>query len=868
MGHRDGLPFARTALVVTAILVLAVSNPLVATPAIPPDGAWQQFAPPPWLIWHAAIYDPVRDRMVLFGGIDGFLRQAELWELSFVGDPEWRRLQALGAAPPPLYLHGGVYDPVRDRMLVIGGSFLSGTLPVYSNQVWALSLSGDPTWSLVTTAGVRPVPRTCREMVYDSIADRILIFGGNAAGGLRNDLWSLSLADTPTWSPITPAGTPPSSRYLSSIVFDPLRDRVIVFGGGAAGSLSDETWELTLAGNPTWRLLAPSGARPLGRSGHSAFYDPAGDRMIVLNGTTVLDGKPVGLQDSWSLSLGADLAWSPLAPTGAAHPGGSGGSVVYDSQRQRAVFFGGWVGNTSSVSQAVWTLSLGANPAWSTIVEPPHGPKATGRRGHSAVFDPVRHRMIVFGGWVQWVGEPNPYVNDLWSLDLDPPYAWTRMQATGVPPSVRWGHTAVYDPVRDRMIVFGGEGRGTVGDLWELTLSSAPAWHPLAASGNPPPARSQHTAIYDPVGDRMLLFGGISGGYSADVWELSLASPVWRLLPVSGPAPRAGHTAIYDPAAARMIVFGGFNGSALGDLWQLELAGTPRWEPLTVTGTPPAGRRYHAAVYDARRQRMLLLAGAASNDRFFEDLLELSLVGSPQWKLLAPSNPPLRQFGHSAIFDPVLDGLWTYGGHGAGSNVVRAYWPTDGPSTPVWIEDFALEPVDGGVAIRWRVTEPARAEEFELSGSDRAARWAVPIAPDAGNSFLAEDRALPPGDGDIRYTLVWNDPNRGWVIVAEETWARGAGIVRELLHSPRPNPSRGAVEIPFVLARAQTVRLTIEDVAGRVVRQLHTGPMASGTARLAWNGVDASGRRAASGVYFVRLVTASGTHTRKVVLAR
>ena len=868
MGHRNGFPLARSALVGIAILALAASNPSVAAPANAPDGAWQQFAPPSWLIWHAAIYDPVRDRMLVFGGLDGYLRQAELWELSFAGDPEWRRLQALGAAPPPLYLHGGVYDPVRDRMLVIGGSISSGANPVRSNQVWALSLSGDPEWSLVTTAGVPPVPRTCREIVYDSIADRLLLFGGSAAGGLRNDLWSLSLAGTPTWSPITPAGTPPSPRSASSIVFDPLRDRVLVFGGNIPGTYLDETWELALAGNPTWRLLAPSGARPLGRNGHSAFYDPAGDRMILLNGITVLDGKTVGLQDSWSLSLGADPAWSWLGATGAAHPGGTGGSVVYDPQRQRAVFFGGWLGNTSGLSQAVWTLSLGANPAWSTIAEP-HGPKATGRRGHSAVFDPVRHRMIVFGGWVQWFGEPNPYVNDLWSLDLDPPYAWTRMQATGTPPSVRWGHTAVYDPVRDRMIVFGGEAFADLSDLWELTLSPAPAWHPLAASGIPPAALSQHSAIYDPVGDRMLLFGGISGGYSADVWELSLASsPVWRLLPVSGPSPRAGHTAIYDPAAARMIVFGGFNGSALGDLWQLELAGTPRWEPLTSVGTPPAGRQYHAAVYDARRQRMLLLAGFASNDRIFDDLFELSLVGTPQWKPLAPSNPPLRHYGHAAIYDPVHDGLWTYGGLGAGNNVVRAYWPTNGPISPVWIEDFALEPVDGGVAIRWRVTEPARAEEFELSGSDGAARWTVPIAPPDGNSFLAEDRAVPPGDGDIRYTLAWNDPNHGWAIVAEATWARGVGIARELLLSPRPNPARGAVEIPFVLGRAQTVRLTIEDVAGRVVRQLHAGQMAGGTARLAWNGVDASGRRAASGVYFVRLVTASGTQTRKVVLAR
>lgn len=851
------------------VLATAASARPVAAPGSTNDGAWQQLTPPPWLIWHTSIYDPVRDRMLLFAGIDGLARQAELWALSFTGDPAWRLLQAPGAAPPPIAFQGGVYDPVRDRMLVIGGSTASGATPVRSNQVWALSLSGDPEWSLVATEGVPPVPRTCREVVYDPIADRVLLFGGSTATGQENDLWSLSLAGAPAWSPITPAGTPPSPRLNSSVVFDPLRNRVLVFGGNAAGTYVDETWELTLAGDPEWRQLSPGGPRPTGRHGQSAFYDPAGDRMIMLNGATVVDGDGIGLQDSWSLSLGGDPAWSPLAASGPAHPGGVGGSAVYDATRQRAVFFGGWLGNTSGVSQAVWTLALGASPTWNKISEP-QGPKATGRRGHSAVYDPVRHRMIVFGGWAQWVGEPNPYFNDLWALDLDPPYSWTPIQAAGTPPTARWGHTAVYDPVRDRMIVFGGAGPSKHGDLWELTLSPAPAWHPLAAAGVPPAARSEHTAIYDPAGDRMLVFGGVSANYSADVWELSLAStPAWRLLPVSGPGPRAGHTAIYDPAGARMIVFGGYNGAALGDLWQLELAGTPRWAPLAFEGAPPTGREYHAAVYDSRRHRMLVLAGLAANDLFFADLVELSLGGTSQWRALAPSSAPLRQFGLSAVYDPARDGLWTYGGSGAGNNVVRAYWANGGPTTPVWIEDFTLLPVDGGVEVRWRVAGPARAEEFRLTGSDGATSWTVPVAWREGGSFAGADHsARTKGGGDLRYTLAWNDPGEGWVVLAEQTWARDTGSVLERLLAPWPNPTRGGVAIPFVLGHTQAVQVTIEDVAGRVVRQVYAGRMAAGTARLSWSGADDSGRRVASGVYFVRLATRGGTQTRKLVLAR
>src|SRR5262249_50616094 len=75
-----------------------------------------------------------------------------------------------------------------------------------------------------------------------------------------------------------------------------------------------------------------------------------------------------------------------------------------------------------------------------------------GRIGSSAIYDPVRDRMVVFGGQAQG----NLYLNDVWALSLAGTPAWTALTPTGTPPSGRTGHTAIYDPVRDRMVVFGG----------------------------------------------------------------------------------------------------------------------------------------------------------------------------------------------------------------------------------------------------------------------------------------------------------------------------------------------------------------------------------------------------------------------------
>jgi hypothetical protein len=79
-----------------------------------------------------------------------------------------------------------------------------------------------------------------------------------------------------------------------------------------------------------------------------------------------------------------------------------------------------------------------------------------------------------------------------------------------------------------------------------------------------------------------------------------------------------------------------------------------------------------------------------------------------------------------------------------------------------------------------------------------------------------------------------------------------AGLV---LGAPRPNPSRGPVRFDFSVPPGAVARFGLFDVAGRAVRPWATVPDGSGS--LVWDGREASGRRAAAGVYFARL-TAGG----------
>jgi sugar lactone lactonase YvrE len=67
-----------------------------------------------------------------------------------------------------------------------------------------------------------------------------------------------------------------------------------------------------------------------------------------------------------------------------------------------------------------------------------------------------------------------------------------------------------------------------------------------------------------------------------------------------------------------------------------------------------------------------------------------------------------------------------------------------------------------------------------------------------------------------------------------------------------PNPSRGTADVQLALGSTQPeIGVAVFDVAGRLVRRLHSGPLASGAHTIPWNGLDTSGRRCASGTYFI-----------------
>jgi hypothetical protein len=67
-----------------------------------------------------------------------------------------------------------------------------------------------------------------------------------------------------------------------------------------------------------------------------------------------------------------------------------------------------------------------------------------------------------------------------------------------------------------------------------------------------------------------------------------------------------------------------------------------------------------------------------------------------------------------------------------------------------------------------------------------------------------------------------------------------------------PNPFGSRVGVRLSLPAAADVRVAVYDVAGRLVRTLHTGRIEPGDHEIRWDGLDSAGRSADAGLYFVR----------------
>jgi len=300
---------------------------------------------------------------------------------------------------------------------------------------------------------------------------------------------------------------------------------------------------------------------------------------------------------------GQNLSYSLLGSSAPAPSARVDGVVAYDPVDRLIFLFGG---QDSLPRNDLWSYSL-ARRQWTEIQV--SGPVPSARFGHTVVFDSARRRLVVFGG------QASGFFSDVWAFNISSS-SWQQLSADNAGPNRRYGHSAIYETARDRMVISHGfTNAGRFDDTWAFDFT-ANSWRDISPSGARPLRRCLHHAAYDAERGQMYLYGGCSSGAGpcpqGDLWSFDLASNRWtERTPGSSPPPREHYGMAFDAVRGKLVVFGGSGSGLLNDTWEFD----PRsgaWRQALIAGTAPSPRHRHQAVYAPDRGVIYFFGGSTS----------------------------------------------------------------------------------------------------------------------------------------------------------------------------------------------------------------------------------------------------------------
>ena len=612
---------------------------------------------------HVMCFDPTIGEVVLHGGCSGNI---------------WGTYAAAGLTRAP---RGEFNDLFADG---------DPRTPIQFNDTWKFN---GTRWEKFTTTnsfvtagiGVSPnlwsgqqLARMNSQMIYDTAQNRLILFGGRASVKpyLETNIPRQNLI-------LHPHGSNPCF-YPDNLYYTEATSVLAKYPNGfAMGWPShpwdtwdyDDVWEMQSGGNGTWTRLAVSAAfskslnpalqndRRFNRRYTGSWllgYDNQSHKIILHGG---LDREGISYASIESSSLNF--------------------SLHRDSTPRRGSTYETWEWNNVNNN---WTLlNLKEKYSDSGI--------AKNMIPDAMAFDPVANKFVIFGhkafnygsdineihhhetisktgliseydyaesvwnpvidylGSLAVIPEQLQYKNSMWYLSGSHNTNWINVNSDlnykyfpdlGI--SSQWHDTAAaYDPIKGRVIQFGGNFKSSNGTLYHSNDTwswDGIKWTLLCTSG--PRARYLHKMCYDESRQCIVLFGGISGSltsrnpvYYTDTWEWTGSN--WTLADsyglsaissnqVSNLPGRINHAMAFDSNNNRVTLHGGKIDIPFG--LKEEYSDIHTWDgskwtfvptnlsqtPLNEIGLPVVGtiprRHGHSMSYDQNSQKLIITYGA------------------------------------------------------------------------------------------------------------------------------------------------------------------------------------------------------------------------------------------------------------------
>lgn len=211
----------------------------------------------------------------------------------------------------------------------------------------------------------------------------------------------------------------------------------------------------------------------------------------------------------------------------------------------------------------------------------------------------------------------------------------------------------------------------------------------------------------------------------------------------------------------------------------------------------------------------------------------------------------------------------------------RASIPADlqDVSLPVQMQKFLGEyAYDAGVKLNWTTQSEVNSAGFHIVRSEN---------PDAEiGSWTRVTGAMIPGQGNSSSAMeyAFSDPNVGWdktyyyqiheisTVFGDTSKSYYGPLAVTTKQAPQgfrlsqnyPNPFNPTTQFDYEIRDAAQVKITVFNLLGKEVATLVNGHKPAGIYTVSWDGSDAAGRQAASGIYFYRIQAGDRTDIRKM----
>ncbi len=301
---------------------------------------WMQMGPatvPPRRDYYCLAWIDLDNSYLMFGGYGLGGMRNDTWKYNFTND-QWTQL--FPSNPPSARQYSGcAYDPVKQAVVLFSGM---DSLGAWQTDTWLFDATTNQ-WSQVFPTGGNMRQLQYAPLTYDSTAGRTLTLAVNSITS-ELETWAYDSAAN-SWTNRNPSPSPTYGE-LYAIAYGETGDRTLLFARGDGLTIICDMWEYSYSAN-SWEFIRNciQNVDPYNRIGYAMTYRHSYGCILMFGGK---DETGAYAPESWCYIIPSDT-WIPLSITGSPG-GREGHMLANSPYDDATLLFGGYRAATGALN--------------------------------------------------------------------------------------------------------------------------------------------------------------------------------------------------------------------------------------------------------------------------------------------------------------------------------------------------------------------------------------------------------------------------------------------------------------------------------------------------------------------------------------